>query len=88
MARKLTKSREITSTTSEISPDPGPRFLLLLFSISAVAKEIAKRNEEKQVLPKSGTWEPDMERKQKKAWRMIKKRTKIKKTCYFIFIFF
>lgn len=60
MARKLTKSREITSVTSEIPPDLGPRFLLLLFSISAAEQEIVKRNEEKQVLPNWGdesqTW--------------------------------
>lgn len=46
MARKLTKSREITSVTSQIPPDLGPRFLLLLFSISAAEQEIVKRNEE------------------------------------------
>lgn len=51
MARKLTKSREITSVISEIPPDLGPRFLLLLFSISAAEQEIVKKNEEKQVLP-------------------------------------
>lgn len=37
MSSKLMKSREITSMTCEISPDSGPRFLLLLFSIRAAA---------------------------------------------------
>lgn len=74
MARKLTKSREVTSMTSKISPDLGPS--LVTISASAPEQEKAEINEVKQVLSKVGKWEPDTEEKQKKREGWLKKELK------------
>lgn len=52
MARKLTKSREVTSMTSKISPDLAES--LVTISASAPEQEKAEINEVKQVLSKVG----------------------------------
>ena len=53
MARKLTKSREVTSTTSKI-PQIRCKISIVIISVSTTEQERVKINEEKQVLSKLG----------------------------------
>lgn len=58
-------------------------------SSSTLQSKKEKKDEiKKQVLSKLGKWEQDTEGKQKEREGWFKKGTKIKKTCYFIFIIF